>query len=302
MKSKAYLLLFLVFLTVSCREKKNTSIESSGAKDTVDIIDTTTAANVFSPSKVDKDTTLAHSKDSQPLLLLFARRRQQIEETLKTASQTEADDLYEKYLKENEMLLAKLIAVENNILERFYDENDATQSLVKQKAEQLKRYGLEFDEVGEGMVEIKTKSDFYYRIFKNHVSDDYNAYLAIKKEEDKVSYSGDASLSISFREIGDRVIVWEKLIAKYPQSKLLPKMKEQYEAYQTDYLFGLDNTSTTERPLNGSVYINPENITEFNRFMNNYPQSPTAKLIQLFLKHFKDENIRNLIETEQRKL
>jgi hypothetical protein len=166
----------------------------------------------------------------------------------------------------------------------------------------LAKYDLEYDEIGEGIVEIKTKNDFYDNIFKTYVSDDYKAYLAIKKEEDKVSYSADASLLISFKEIGERVIVWEKLLAKYPASKLIDKIKQQYQSYQNDYLFGMDNTSTIEFQSSEKAFINPENIAEFNRFMETYPASPTNRLIRILLKNFKDEKIRNLIDSEQQKL
>ena len=97
-------------------------------------------------------------------------------------------------------------------------------------------------------------------------------------------------------------MVWEKLLAKYPTSNLRNKIREQYQSYQSDYLFGMDNTSTIEYQSSEKAFINPENVDEFNRFMRKYPLSPTNKLIKMLLTNFKDEKIRSLIDAEQQKL
>ncbi|MFD2327273.1 hypothetical protein [Mucilaginibacter galii] len=300
MKQKLYCCLSFALIITSCHEGAGTSNQTIVKTDSTEVV----SPNPDS-SKSAKVDIMAGRNDvmtTEQLLSLIRRHKDDIEAKLPTLSKTEANDLYDSYLKTNEALVAKVMLSELNLLDKFYNEDAVNQTRVKKLGNLLAKYDLEYDEIGEGIVEIKTKSDFYDNIFKNYVSDDYKAYLAIKKEEDKVPYSADAGLLISFKEIGERVIVWEKLLAQYPSSKLIDKIKQQYQSYQSDYLFGLDNTSTIEFQNSEKAYINPENIEEFNQFMQKYPSSPTNRLIKILLKNFKDENIRNLIDSEQQKL
>lgn len=300
MKPAIYCCLFVAFIMLSCRDNKrtagNTKWKTDNKKNAPGNPDT-------SKSVGDTTTTSLNRKmTTEQLLSLVGSQKKEVEEKLSTASKTEADEIYNAYLKANEILVGKIILSESQLLEKFYEEDAQTQGRVKKLGALLKKYDLDYDEIGEGIVEIKTKNDFYNNIFRNYVSDDYKEYIAIKSEEDKVSYSADAALLISFEKIGERVIVWEKLLAKYPTSKLRNKIKDQYQSYQNDYLFGMDNTSTLEYQNSEKAFINAENVEEFNRFMSKYPSSPTNKLIKIFLMNFKDERIRNLIDSEQEKL
>ncbi|GGE46788.1 hypothetical protein GCM10011413_11090 [Pedobacter psychrotolerans] len=247
-------------------------------------------------------TSLNRKMTTEQLLSMVGGLKKEVEEKLSTASKTEADEIYDAYLKANKILVGKIIVSEIRLLDKFYEEDDQIQLRVKKLGALLKKYDLDYDEIGEGIVEIKTKNDFYNNIFRNYVSDDYKEYIAVRSEENKVSYVADAALLISFERIGERIIVWEKLLSKYPRSKLRNKIRDQYQSYQSDYLFGLDNTSTIEFQGSEKAFINTENIDEFNRFMAKYPSSPTNRLIKIFLKNFKDEKIRNLIDSEQQKL
>lgn len=90
----------------------------------------------------------------------------------------------------------------------------------------------------------------------------------MQSEENKETYSVDAGLVISFKDLGDRVVSWENFMNKYPNSKLMKSVKEDYKMYHLDYLIGEDNTPTYERATE-EKYIYPENIQEFNRFLKN---------------------------------
>ena len=300
MKTAFYCYLFVAVILVSCRDNTRTAgtteLKTGTKKIAPENPDTSAIADTIAT------TSLKHKMTTEQLLLLIGSERKKIEAKLSIASKTEADGIYDAYLAANEMLVGKITEAESQLLDKFYEEDAQTQIRVKKLGTLLEQYHLDYDEIGEGMVEIKTKNDYYHNIFKNYVSDDYKEYIAIKSEEDKVSYSADASLLISFEKIGERVIVWEKLLAKYPTSKLRNKIREQYQSYQSDYLFGMDNTSTIEYQSSEKAFINPENVDEFNRFMRKYPLSPTNKLIKMLLTNFKDEKIRSLIDAEQQKL
>lgn len=238
--------------------------------------------------------------DSEALLTSFSKKRLEVVQKLKTLSAEEANALYEKYSSENSSLLHAIMEKENTLLEKFYNEDEKDKEAVKLFGKELIKHQLNYDEIGEGIVEITTKNDFYYTIFKDYVTNDYKDYLYLISEENKMAYSSDAALIISFKDLGDRIISWENFMTKYPNSKLIPSVKEQYKFYQLDYLFGQDNTPTVERA--NDLYIYPENIQEFDRFEKKYPKSPTVPLIHLFRENFKDENVSRLITDEQEKL
>ena len=300
MKIAFYCYLFVALIIVSCRDNTRTAgtteLKTGTKKIAPENPDTSAIADTIAT------TSLTRKMTTEQLLLLIGSERKKIEAKLSNASKTEADGIYDAYLAANEMLVGKITEAESQLLDKFYEEDAQTQIRVKKLGTLLEQYHLDYDEIGEGMVEIKTKNDYYHNIFENYVSDDYKEYIAIKSEEDKVSYSADASLLISFEKIGERVMVWEKLLAKYPTSKLRNKIREQYQSYQSDYLFGMDNTSTIEYQSSEKAFINAANIDEFNKFMSKYPLSPTNKLIKMLLTNFKDEKIRSLIDAEQQKL
>lgn len=262
---------------------------------------------VSSIKKTKNDTiklpsaTAGKNSNAESLLELFSKNKNEVVLKLKTLSNKEANTLYEKYFEENSALLQQIAGKEVGVLDKFYNEDEANKKAVKLLGEKLSKYQLQFWEIGEGYVEIEPLHDFYYSIFKDYVTSDYKDYLYLKSEENKTLYSADAGLVISFKDLGDRVISWENFMTKYPDSKLISSVKEEYKNYQMDYLVGQDNTPTAERATD-EKYIYPENIQEFNRFMKKYPKSPTVPLINLFMENFKSESIFDLLRAEQDKL
>jgi len=248
-----------------------------------------------------EDAAKIERSDSN-LLEQFSKNKNEVVLQLKSLPNKEAaNTLYEKYFEENSTLLQQIAAKESGVLDKFYNEDEADKKAVKLLGEKLSKHQLQYWEIGEGYVEIEPLNDFYYKIFKNYVTDDYKDYLSLKSEENKSLYSADAGLVISFKDLGDRIISWENFMAKYPNSKLIASVKEEYKNYQMDYLVGQDNTPTAERSSD-EKYIYPENIQEFNRFLRKYPKSPTVPLINLFLENFKSESIFDILRAEQSKL
>lgn len=280
--------LFTIFILISaCKNSESTPVSNTAA------IKNDTAA-------VDHSAPVATS-DSEALLDLFTKRKEEVLLKLKSISAEEANALYEKYHEENGYLLHQIDEKEDGLLQNFYSEKEADKKGIKLLGEKLLKHQLQYDEIGEGYVEITTKPDFYYALFKNYVTSDYKEYLLLQSEENKVPYSVDAGLIISFKDLGDRVVTWENFMNKYPNSKLMKSVKDEYKMYQMDYLIGEDNTPTYERPAD-EKYIYPENIQEFNRFLKKYPKSPTVPLIHLFMENFKNENIAEMLRAEQDKL
>ncbi|WP_433835546.1 hypothetical protein [Flavobacterium anhuiense] len=285
---KSIIAITAVILLSSCKQTDNKSVAD---KIEVKKKDSTKVHNSVQTGQSDSD-----------LIRLFTKNKNEVVHQLKSLPNKEAANaLYEKYFEENGTLLQQIAGKETGVLDKFYNEDEADKKAVQLLGENLTEHQLRYWEIGEGYVEIEPLPDFYYTIFKNYVTDDYKDYLYLKSEENKSLYSADAGLAISFKDLGDRVISWENFMAKYPNSKLIPAVKEEYKNYQMDYLIGQDNTPTAERATD-NIYIYPENIQEFDRFVKKYPKSPTVPLVNLFLENFKNEKISDLLRTKQDKL
>lgn len=284
---KLITLLAIIILLSACKKSENTTVSNSSEIKNDSISADHSASEVIS--------------DSGSLLDLFTKKKDEIVLKLKSISAEEANALYEKYHEENGYLLHQIDEKEDRLLQNFYSEKDVDKKEIKLLNDKLVKHQLQFDELGEGIVEITTKPDFYYSIFKNYVTPDYKEYLLLQSEENKQPYSADAGLIISFKDLGDRVVSWEIFMNKYPNSTLMKSVKDEYKMYQLDYLIGEDNTPTYERAAD-EKYIYPENIQEFNRFLKKYPNSPTVPLIHIFMENFKNENIAEMLREAQDKL
>lgn len=282
---KIFIAITFAVLFSSCNQTKKPALDKKAIKnDSIKIEDSTTT-----------------KMSDLELLELFSKNKNEVILKLKSISDKDANALYEKYFEENGYLLHKIEEKQATILDNFYSENTVDQKNVKLFEEKLSKYQLEIEEIGEGYVEITTKNDFYYNIFKDYVTKDYKDYLYLKSEENKSLYSADAGLIITFKDLGDRIISWENFMTKYPDSKLINSVKDKYKRYQMDYLIGQDNTPTFEKAAD-EKYIYPENIKEFDRFIAKYPKSPTVPLIYLLTENFKNEKLYDMITTEQAKL
>lgn len=296
MKTSLALLAVCLFMLVSCKEKTNT-VEPLQEDTSID----NNATDISSKSQ--KST-----EELKVLLSQFTAKKHGIQEKLKSLTPEQANKLYESYLAENTDEVMNVQNHEGHLLETnnyfSYFYNDKGESItppdsIALKKAMLDKAGLEFWEIGEGYTDIRTQADFYLLIFEKYVTNDYRDFIRINAEEDKVLYSADAGLAISFNEVGKRVLNWERFIRKYPNSKLLDRATEMYTNYQLNYLFGEDNTPTMEHP-NTKLY--PENITEFNSFISQNPDSFTTKLVKIVLTTTKNyDDLKAEIMTEQSK-
>ena len=139
------------------------------------------------------------------------------------------------------------------------------------------------------------RPDFYYNIFKDYVSDAYREYLKITADKNEGKFVDDAGITITFKELADRIIVWENFMKKYPDADkdLKKNVKEKVLQYRNAYILGMDNTPTISSGKNPSIL--EKNNREFDRFIKAYPKSPTAEIIKYFQKNYKTKGIKGII-------
>ena len=210
----------------------------------------------------------------------FSKNKNEMLEKLKTLNKEEADELYEQYLESNNTILENLNIEHDKLLsgginsihnkgtaENFTDEE------WKIANKFLNKYDLELWYLARGTCIIKEVPDFYYKTFKDYVTDDYKEYLKITSKENEEHYVADSGLCITLEELGDRIVTWENFLEKYPNSKLNDKVNNICNSYRRDYILGVP----------GGIYDYKESAEEYNRFIKKYPDSPTTELLGYYL-------------------
>jgi len=253
---------------------------------------------VYAGQVVSKKNTAVSEKQSevflnQKMLNEIESKKNNIIAKLKSSNQKEADRLFNQYYNEmseyfyengNEIL-------NENIRNKSFNKTELNE--INNKI--LNKYGLILEYAGEGTYAVGARPDFYYNIFKDYVSDAYKEYLKITADKNEGNFADDAGITITFKELADRIIVWENFMKKYPAADkdLKKNVKEKVLQYRNAYILGLDNTPTMSSGKNPSIL--EKNNREFNRFIKDYPKSPTAEIIKYFQKNYKSKGIKNII-------
>ncbi|WP_131368696.1 hypothetical protein [Chryseobacterium luteum] len=283
MIKKSLAVCMLSVLVFSCKKEAPEMPETKMAHDS--IAKTEVKEDIFKPI----DTAYSPAYKTEDYMKALQYYRTEAEKEIAAGSPEQNNKVYEGYVEVRNKYIQGLSRLHTDILDKYvnyYDSDSESYKFpeqIKDLAARFKKEGLEFREVGEGMTEIWSVPNYYYLIFKNKVTPDYNAYIAQMAIEAKDNYAVDAGLVISWKELGNRLIFWENFMKKYPQSPLLKTVKKDYNNYLYDYLYGMDNTPTYER-ADGKLY--DENRNEYNRIIKKYPGSYTAKRAQEFLNLF----------------
>ena len=253
---------------------------------------------VYAGQVVSKKNTAVSEKQSevflnQKMLNEIESKKNNIIAKLKSSNQKEADRLFNQYYNEmseyfyengNEIL-------NENIRNKSFNKTELNE--INSKI--LNKYGLILEYAGEGTYAVGARPDFYYNIFKDYVSDAYKEYLKITADKNEGNFADDAGITITFKELADRIIVWENFMKKYPAADkdLKKNVKEKVLQYRNAYILGLDNTPTMSSGKNPSIL--EKNNREFDRFVKAYPKSPTTEIIKYFQKNYKSKGIKNII-------
>lgn len=253
---------------------------------------------VYAGQVVSKKNTAVSEKQSevflnQKMLNEIESKKNNIIAKLKSSNQKEADRLFNQYYNE----MSEYFYENGN---KILNENIRNKSFNKTELNEinskiLNKHGLILEYAEEGTYAVGARPDFYYNIFKGYVSDAYKEYLKITADKNEGNFADDAGITITFKELADRIIVWENFMKKYPAADkdLKKNVKEKVLQYRNAYILGLDNTPTMSSGKNPSIL--EKNNREFDRFVKAYPKSPTAEIIKYFQKNYKSKGIKNII-------
>jgi len=230
----------------------------------------------------------------------FVENKKSVIERLKISTPEEADKIYNDYLKISQLIIENINTEHLDFLNNIYNEDSEyyfTEKDWKTANKFLNNYDLKIFDLAETEVRIIEVPNYYYNIFKDYVTDDYREYLEITYKENEEPYFTDGSILVPYDKIADRLLTWENFLKKYPNSDLAEIANEKCNIYRRIYILGSDNAPTREGGWenNELFYIPENNLKEFNRFMEKYPDSPTIELIKFYLENYKNKDVDTML-------
>ena len=237
------------------------------------VVGSVLAYKKISYNKKEQEIIQLFNKES---LESFSKNKDEILEKLKTLDKEEANEFYKKSHEINDIILEKINREHDNLsAKNFTDEKwDIANKF-------LKKYDLELFYIENDEVIIGECSDFYYKTFKDYVTEDYKEFLKIISDENmRIDHSINSPMSISLEEVANRIIARENFLEKYPNSKLTEYIHELCNEYRRDYLYLYPDVVPDYK----------ENIKEYKRFQEKYPNSPTTELIGYYLMELNTDN------------
>ena len=230
----------------------------------------------------------------------FVENKKSVIERLKISTPEEANEIYNDYLKISQLIIENINTEHLDFLNNIY--NKYSQYYFTEKDWEtankfLNNYDLEIFDLAETEVRIMEVPNYYYNIFKDYVTDDYREYLEITYKENEEPYFTDGSILVPYDKIADRLLTWENFLKKYPNSDLAEIANEKCNTYRRIYILGSDNAPTREGGWenNELFYIPENNLKEFNRFIEKYPDSPTVELIKFYLENYKNIDVDTML-------
>nr|WP_315077327.1 hypothetical protein [uncultured Porphyromonas sp.] len=278
MKPIFSLLLLGVVLLTACQSSKR----SEGAAPNIDSL----------------EQALAQSTDPLERIDL---KRQIVDLTMEAATPEERCRIFEEFATLVEEEVGMLNQRESDYLEHYYEyryDDDANpiepHDSIKQKEQGYIQRGLQFDEVGEGIVLLAPAPTLFAK-YLSQLPTYYQEYWQLLRDSENIA--PDACLVLTWRELGDLIARYEAYAKAYPDQKgLLGRLGDDYQSFQMFYMTGTDNTCIADR--SGSLL--PELRKEWQRFMKAYPNSLTTVLIKEFLKRKDYRNLNALRDRVER--
>ncbi len=156
-----------------------------------------------------------------------------------------------------------------------------------QLSKNLKAYGKRLNTNGfkvdmtEGETYISQDPDFIEKWFYKYVSPQLKECLIQLSKEDKEAFAEDASLMITPTQFVDRIVWWEKFIAKYPNATTTKESKQIWNDYLSILLRGMDNTPVIDfdKPTISEYYNNA-----YSYLQKSFPETQTNRIVNPYFK------------------
>jgi len=193
---------------------------------------------------------------------------------------------YEVLIRQNELL------EQNEMIVHALAEN-------RPDVEELNFFKKKLEE--NGMIMLQAEGSFYigehqnylYDAFSPYVSEPIKKLLDLRKDEMKKGFSEDAALLISYKEVGERVSNWEKLINEYPTLKLHQEANGYYNLYLSTFITGLANSPVFDYQTNILI---PEVKEAYEDYINSNDDSKSRQIVSNYYSLLKNNNFKKTPE------
>ena len=135
---------------------------------------------------------------------------------------------------------------------------------------------------GEGMFIYRRQPNYLVDVFSNALPADQKEFLTRMAKDNQNIFYNDGALAISWKELTERALFWEKFIQKYPKSHFINDAKLLFNEYRYFIFFGLDNTPVSDEYA-PNTWFDKDALQQI-QFLSTQSQSSLAKPAQLFLK------------------
>lgn len=158
----------------------------------------------------------------------------------------------------------------------------------------LEKSGMEI-QPSEGFFSLDEKPRFLYDNFREYVSRPVKEFLRLRMEELEKGFAEDAALTISFEELGERAIVWERYLSLYNSSPLAQDAGFFYNLYLGTFMTGMDNS----RVFDPTGNLAPEMKRVYSSFIEKHKGSRSAEITEEFMGILAKNGYRYSPEVEQ---
>ncbi|MGE8550327.1 MAG: hypothetical protein ACN6NN_05410 [Acinetobacter calcoaceticus] len=135
---------------------------------------------------------------------------------------------------------------------------------------------------GEGMFTYRRQPNYLVDVFSKALTADQKEFLTRMAKDNQDIFYNDGALAVSWKELTERALFWEKFIQKYPKSHFIGDAKLLFNEYRYFIFFGLDNTPVSDEYAPNTWF--DKDALEQIRFLSTQNQSSLAKPAQQFLK------------------
>ena len=292
MKQIKYLFLSGIVLLAACQNNPSKQTD----KDVQNIDSIKQESNIDSikqNAKLDSvKQVLAQTTDPLKRIKLH---RQIIDIKIAGASPEERCRIFDDFSAQVQKELNKINEREFYYTENYYSfriDDDGNEiephDSIKKKELFYKKAGIEIKELGEGLVELTLPTKIYTQYVKQ-LPKYYQDYWYLRKDAENIA--PDASLIISWRELGNLLARYEAYVKANPtQKELFCRLQDDYKFLQYAFLFGLDNTPISY----DHVHLDNDVKKEWERFIMTYPNSPTTPFAKEMLQQKKFDDLEHM--------
>lgn len=148
---------------------------------------------------------------------------------------------------------------------------------------QALKHDFEVLDIGEGYYTIRLNPNYIAKRFAPFLPEADHIFIKALAEQNQEQFYYDATIDISWQELGERAIFWENYTQQYPNAYFLKDAKALANYYLYYFIHGMGNSMTVEYfdEQENKPVIESEAKQAFAWIKNKYPNSNVSQKIKL---------------------